>query len=150
MKMIENDINNNELKQTYLLYGEERYLIRQYKDKLKKAIMGDGDSMNLSEFEGKDIEQKEIIDIAETMPFFAERRLIVVENSGFFKSALPSPLFATLGAGQPIFISIMSGLYLLSRYAAFPIKTGSSPKSCKAIGRSSVSISQSLAVFLSP
>ena len=69
MKMIENDINNNELKQTYLLYGEERYLIRQYKDKLKKAIMGDGDSMNLSEFEGKDIEQKEIIDIAETMPF---------------------------------------------------------------------------------
>ncbi len=95
MKMIENDINNNELKQTYLLYGEERYLIRQYKDKLKKAIMGDGDSMNLSEFEGKDIEQKEIIDIAETMPFFAERRLIIIEDGGFFgtdKSKSNGPL----------------------------------------------------------
>ena len=26
------------LKKVYLLYGEERYLIRQYRDKLKKAL----------------------------------------------------------------------------------------------------------------
>jgi DNA polymerase-3 subunit delta len=30
-----------------------------------------------------------LIDQAETMPFFAEHRLILVENSGFFKSASP-------------------------------------------------------------
>ena len=30
-----------------------------------------------------------MIDLAETMPFFSERRLIVVENSGFFKNATP-------------------------------------------------------------
>ena len=28
-----------------------------------------------------------VIDLAETLPFFAERRVILIENSGFFKSA---------------------------------------------------------------
>ena len=47
--------------------------------------MGD-DSMNYHYFEGKDISVGEIIDLAETMPFFADKRLIVLENSGLFKS----------------------------------------------------------------
>lgn len=43
--------------------------------------------MNFSAFEGKDINVKEVIDLAETLPFFAERRVILIENSGFFKNA---------------------------------------------------------------
>ena len=38
MRTIDNDIKRQEFKKVYLLYGEERYLIRQYRDKLKKAI----------------------------------------------------------------------------------------------------------------
>ena len=49
----------------------------------------DGDRMNYTYYEGKGINPGELIDLAETMPFFAERRLIVVENSGFFKTASP-------------------------------------------------------------
>ena len=30
---------------------------------------------------------KSVIDLSETLPFFAERRLIVFDNTGFFKSA---------------------------------------------------------------
>ena len=45
--------------------------------------------MNYAYYEGKGINPAELIDLAETMPFFAERRLIVVENSGFFKNAVP-------------------------------------------------------------
>ena len=37
----------------------------------------------------KGINPGELIDLAETMPFFADRRLIVIENSGFFKNASP-------------------------------------------------------------
>ena len=37
MKTIDNDIKRQEFKKVYLLYGEERYLIRQYRDKLKKC-----------------------------------------------------------------------------------------------------------------
>ena len=45
--------------------------------------------MNLAYYEGKNTNPKEIIDLAETLPFFAERRVIVMENTGFFKNASP-------------------------------------------------------------
>ena len=45
------------------------------------------DSMNFSAYEGKGINPKEVIDLAETLPFFADRRVILIENSGFFKNS---------------------------------------------------------------
>lgn len=48
MKTIDNDIKTGQLKQVYLLYGEEQYLIRQYRDKLKKAMVAEDDTMNFS------------------------------------------------------------------------------------------------------
>ena len=89
MKNLNEDIKTGNFRPVYLLYGEEAYLKKQYKEKLTKAIFPDGDTMNYSYFEGKGIAVTELIDLGETMPFFAERRLIVVENSGFFKSATP-------------------------------------------------------------
>lgn len=89
MKSLNEDIKLGQFKQVYLLYGEEAYLKKQYKDKLTKAILPDGDTVNYAYYEGKGINPAELIDLAETMPFFAERRLIVIENSGFFKSATP-------------------------------------------------------------
>ena len=89
MKNLNEDIKTGNFRPVYLLYGEESYLKKQYRDKLTKAIFPDGDTMNYSYFEGKGIAVTELIDLGETMPFFAERRLIVVENSGFFKSANP-------------------------------------------------------------
>ncbi len=69
MKKLSEEIREGNLKQVYLLCGEEAYLRRQYRDRVKKALMGDG----------------EVIDLAQTMPFLAERRVLVIENSGFFK-----------------------------------------------------------------
>lgn len=87
MQNIIQDIKNNSYRQIYLLYGEENYLKKVYKDKLKEAIVGKDDSINYNYFEGKNISVKTVIDIAETLPFFAEHRLIILENSGFFKNA---------------------------------------------------------------
>ena len=87
MKTIDNDIKNMDFKKAYLLYGQERYLIKQYRDKLIKAMVNDGDSMNFSSFEGDGINQKEIIDLAETLPFFADRRVILIEDAGIFSKA---------------------------------------------------------------
>ena len=87
MKTIDNDIKAGEFKKVYLLYGEERYLIRQYRDKLIKAMVKENDTMNFSSFEGDGISQKEIIDLAETLPFFADRRVILIEDAGIFKKA---------------------------------------------------------------
>lgn len=87
MKRIDNDIRNGQFKKAYLLFGEEDYLKKQYKEKLQKAVLPEGDTMNLASYEGKDVPIGEIIDLAETMPFFAERRLIILENTGLFKEA---------------------------------------------------------------
>lgn len=89
MKSINEDIKTGNFRQVYLLYGDEAYLKKMYRDKLKKAILPDGDTMNYAYYEGKGTNPSELIDLAETMPFFADRRLIIVENSGFFKNATP-------------------------------------------------------------
>ncbi len=89
MKNINEQIKTGQFKKVYLLYGEEAYLKRQYRDKLTKAMLPEGDTVNYAYYEGKGTEPEKLIDLAETMPFFAERRLIVVENSGFFKNAVP-------------------------------------------------------------
>ena len=86
MQTLNQDIKTGEFKQIYLLYGEEAFLKNSYKNRLKEAIIGD-DTMNFARFEGKGLDVDELIRLADTMPFFAERRLILVEDSGFFKSA---------------------------------------------------------------
>lgn len=86
MKRIVQDIKSGQLGNLYLLYGEEAYLRRQYRDNLKKALISETDTMNCSIYAGKDINANEVADIAGTMPFFAERRVIIIENSGWLKS----------------------------------------------------------------
>lgn len=86
MKRIVQDIKSGQFCHVYLLYGAEAYLRRQYRDNLKGALVAADDSMNLSAYSGKDIDANEVADTAGTMPFFAERRVIVIENSGWMKS----------------------------------------------------------------
>ncbi len=86
MQTLNQDIKNHSFKPVYLLYGEEAFLKNSYKNRLKEAISGD-DTMNYNHFEGKGLDVNELISLADTMPFFAEKRLILVEDSGFFKSA---------------------------------------------------------------
>lgn len=89
MKSLNEDIKKGQFKNVYLLYGEEDYLKKQYKGRLTNAMLPEGDTVNYAYFEGKGIPVAQMIDLAETMPFFAERRLIVVENSGLFKGSAP-------------------------------------------------------------
>lgn len=86
MKSIQEDIKTGNFKQAYLLYGEEAYLKQQYKHNLLKALNPDGDTMNFGHYEGKGIDIKALIDLCETMPFFADRRVILLEDTGFFKN----------------------------------------------------------------
>ena len=86
MQQLIQDIKNQTFRQVYLLYGEEDYLRKQYRDRLKESLVPPDDTMNYHYFEGKDININEVIDMAETMPFFAEKRIIFVENSGFCKA----------------------------------------------------------------
>ena len=87
MKSLNDDLKSGNFKQVYLLCGEEAYLKNRYKNRIRQAVLPEDDTMNFSSYEGKGIDVRQVIDQAETMPFFADRRLILIENSGFFKNA---------------------------------------------------------------
>ncbi len=76
MRQLNEDIKRGSFRQIYLLYGE----------KLQKCLCEEGDTMNTHFYEGRNISVAEIVDLAETLPFFADRRVIFVTDSGLFKS----------------------------------------------------------------
>ena len=86
MQQLNQDIRDRDFKRVYLLFGDEPFLVNSYKKRLREAIAGE-DTMNYNYFEGKGLDVQELISLADTMPFFADRRLILIDGSGFFKSA---------------------------------------------------------------
>jgi len=85
MKTINEHIEAKQIKQFYLLFGSEDYLKTQYRDKLVKALVEPDDNMNYNYYEGNQVQVETVFDIADTMPFFSDSRVIVVENSGWMK-----------------------------------------------------------------
>ena len=86
MQTLNQDIKEKSFKKIYLLYGDEPFLVGSYKKKLREAITG-GDTMNFNYFEGKNPDVKEIISWRIPCRFLQTGGLILVDGSGFFKSA---------------------------------------------------------------
>lgn len=84
MKKLKSDIENGAFEPVYLITGPEAYLRQQAKAAFVRALAG-GDGMNYCYREGREAEISEIIGLAETLPFFAEKRLILLENTGLVK-----------------------------------------------------------------
>ncbi len=87
MKTINEDIKNHTFQRVYLLYGPESYLRLYYLKRLSDAAVPPEDTMNRGVFSGADIAEGEIIDLAETLPFFSDRRVIILKDTGFFKTS---------------------------------------------------------------
>ncbi len=83
---IREDIKNHTFHPFYLLYGPESYLKRMYWQQLTEAILG-GDTMNYHHLKERGADIRTIIETADTLPFFSEHRLIVIENCGLFKKS---------------------------------------------------------------
>lgn len=81
---IDEDLKTGKIKGAYLLYGPEKFLKKHYRDRIKKALLGDDDSMNYVAYDGEKTDVGDLIAQAQTMPFFADRRVIYVEDSGLF------------------------------------------------------------------
>ena len=81
---LKKELEEGTFRNLYLLYGSERYLIRQYKDLLLSRLVNEGDTMNFTSYRGTAADILTILSDASTMPFLAERRVVLVEESGFF------------------------------------------------------------------
>ena len=87
MRTINEHIKTNQFKPVYLICGEETYLCKQAKDKLKNALSSPDDTMNYSYYEGKKINLSEVADLAMTLPFFQDKRLLILEERCLFKNS---------------------------------------------------------------
>jgi len=85
-KELMNSIKKNEIKNIYLFYGEEAYLINNALEKLKKNLVDPSfEQLNFIILEGKEISAEKIMDACETLPFMAEKKLIYVKGSDIFQ-----------------------------------------------------------------
>lgn len=87
MGVVSNDLAGKDFKKAYLLYGEEAYLRKYYKNALKNALVNEGDNLNYSYFEGNGTDPNEVKDLLLTMPFMADHRVVICENTGWFQKA---------------------------------------------------------------
>lgn len=87
MERINQDIKNNAFQQFYLLVGDEGYLKKQYKEKLAGALVDMDDTMNYFYVEGHNPDLSYIYETGETLPFFSEYRVLVLENTGLLKKS---------------------------------------------------------------
>ena len=85
-KTVNGDIRLNAFKPLYLVFGDESYLRLQYRDRLKAALTPLAGDMNVLYVNGAETDPDELIAFAETMPFFSNRRVLFVEDTGFFKT----------------------------------------------------------------
>lgn len=85
ISIINSHIKNNSFSNIYLLGGAEKYLVKQFREKLVAALCPEADSMNHMVFKTDNINSGSIVSFAQELPFFAERRVLEIIDSDYFK-----------------------------------------------------------------
>lgn len=81
------DIEKDELKSVYLLYGLEMYLKDKIIEKVKKNYLDESfETLNFIEMDGKNIAYDDIINACETLPFMSSKKIVIVEELAIFKT----------------------------------------------------------------
>ncbi len=86
MREIKKHIEQKIFSKVYLLTGDEDYLIMQARTLLKRALVNEGDDMNFKVYEDSKVDMNELYSLASTFPFFAEKRVILLDRTGILKS----------------------------------------------------------------
>ena len=70
----------------YLLLGEDDWSKKQYIDKAKQEVLTPGgEMMNYYEAKEKDVLVSAVEDFCETLPFFADQKLVLLKDTGLLK-----------------------------------------------------------------
>lgn len=86
LDMLKDDIKNKKIRKLYLFFGPEEFLKKYYVESLEKILLTDEfRSLNRIVLEGKQ-DMGRLTDYCETLPVFSDRKLVIVKNSGLFKS----------------------------------------------------------------
>lgn len=85
---LKKQIKNNEIGNLYLFFGDERYLIDFYSGKISEAIPDGGvPEFNYLVVEETKTSLADIMDFIESYPMMCDKKLLIMRDSGIFKSS---------------------------------------------------------------
>lgn len=83
---LKQDIKNKNIKNLYLFFGEEIFIKDTYMEIMENLVPKDDFSdFNRIFIDGKDLDIERIDDSLDSFPVMAEKKLVVIKNSGIFK-----------------------------------------------------------------
>lgn len=82
-----NQIKNGDIKNVYLLYGRESYLLDKAKELLQEKVVTAFPELNYIALDGDALTVEQLQNACETFPFGCEKKLVVVRHPGFLKRA---------------------------------------------------------------
>jgi DNA polymerase-3 subunit delta len=81
----------------HLLTGDDESILRSKAHDLVHELVGEGDrSLMVDEFDGEEYELRAVVDAAQTMPFLADRRVVVARGVGRFTADELTPMLGYL------------------------------------------------------
>ncbi len=83
---LQKELKAGKIQPVYLLHGEEPYLFREYQKKILDSLLTpDEQAMNLTTFD-QDPSLAELTSLAESLPFFGGRNVLLVRNTRLFSA----------------------------------------------------------------
>jgi len=80
------DVKDNTLSPLYVFWGHEEYLIENSIKMLKKAVVDEGyEAFNYIVLDASETTVDHVLESAETLPMFAERKVVLVKNTPYFQ-----------------------------------------------------------------
>lgn len=87
MKQLKEHIKTHAFKPVYLFSGEEKYLLDVYLKRMIDVIFdGQDKTMNLDSFNQDTKDFEKVLGSLETLPFFADKRVVVLDNLDLFNT----------------------------------------------------------------
>jgi len=91
LKSIKDQIKEKSLKGAYLLYGEEDFLKDYYTNSISDLCTCDGPvEFNLLKINNEKIDNDKVAEFMLSFPFMAEKKVLIIKNSGLFSKASES------------------------------------------------------------
>ena len=85
---LKEQIKSGSIGNLYLFFGEEIFVKDMYLDKMKSFVLDGGFAdFNFIFLDGKDAVGAKVDDALDSFPMMAEKKLVVIKNSGIFKKA---------------------------------------------------------------
>ncbi|KAB8127565.1 DNA polymerase III subunit delta [Gracilibacillus oryzae] len=84
------EINKGKIAPVYYIYGTETYMIEEIKQSLYRSMNDEDRETNISIFDLEEVTIQEVVNDANTYPFFGEKKIILAANASFLKAKPPA------------------------------------------------------------